>query len=254
MKRIFLAVALLIAPQLALAHDVWLTLDGDAGSRRVIVNYGHPDDRPPAFADKVLNLDAIGAASRTSLLPGLSATEANGHQVAASKAFADDGGLLLAARYDNGFWTRLANGDTRNVTRRLVTGAQESLWSGKFAKALSGPGAPFGQILGHDLELVPLSDPGLVRPGDTLKLRVLFHGRPLPDADVERGDGVTAVQESEIPKFKTDVEGIAAVPIVKTGAHLIVVDHRVSPSQTPDQADTDLYNATLWFRVGSPAQ
>lgn len=250
MMRYMIVAWLLAWSQAAFAHDVWLTLDGEAGSRRVIVNYGHPDDRPPAFADKVLDLDAIGAATTLSLRPGLAATAVDGHQVAAS-LFVDDGHLLLAARYDNGFWTRLADGETRNVTRRLVSNASESLWSGKFAKALSGPGAPFARLLGHDLELVPLSDPALARPGETLKLRVLFRGQPLRDAEIERGDGVTAVQEHAIPKFKTDADGVAGVPIVTAGAHMLVIDHRVSPSRTPDQADADLFNATLWFRTAN---
>ena len=183
MKRLILVAALIIASNAASAHDVWLTFDGNAANRRVIVNYGHPDDRPPALADKVLDLIVIGVDNHTtSLLSGLSAMESNGHQVAASKPLVDDGHWLFAARYDNGFWTKLANGQTRNVTRRLVSGASESLWSGKFAKAVSGPGAPYASILGHDLELVPLSDPALVKSGGTLKLRVLFRGKPLPDA------------------------------------------------------------------------
>jgi acetyl esterase/lipase len=39
------------------------------------------------------------------------------------------------------------------------------------------------------------------------------------------------------------------VPIVKAGAHLLVIDYRVTPSATPEQANTDLYTATLWFVV-----
>ena len=252
MIRAFVVAVVLFAAGRASAHDVWLTLDGDAGHRRVLVNYGHPDDRPPAFADKVLDLVAIEADKTTSLLPGLTTAETGGHQVAASTPFRDDGHLLIAARYDNGFWTKLANGETRNVTKRLVAGARESMWSGKFAKAVSGPGAPFSRVLGHDLELVPLSDPALVKPGETLKLRVLFHGKPLPGATVERGDGVTALAETDIPTFTADADGVASVPIVRSGAHLIVVDHRVMPSQTPDQADADLFNATLWFRSSIP--
>ncbi len=254
MIRALLVAITVLATGRASAHDVWLTLDGDAAHRRVLVNYGHPDDRPPAFADKVLDLVAIDAHKAMSLLPGLTALEAGGHQVAASKFFRDDGRLLLAARYDNGFWTKLADGETRNVTKRLVDEAGESLWSGKFAKAVSGPGAPFSRVLGHDLELMPLSDPALVKPGETLRLRVLFHGKPLPGAEVERGDGVTAVAEQDIPRFTTDTDGIASVPIVGDGAHLIVVDHRVTPSQTPDQANADLFNATLWFRSGTSAR
>ena len=51
----------------ASAHDIWLTLNGDAGSRRAVINYGHPDDRPPAFADKVVDLFEIKSSEKTSL-------------------------------------------------------------------------------------------------------------------------------------------------------------------------------------------
>lgn len=231
----------------ASAHDVWLTLSGTASARRAIVNYGHPDDRPPAFADKVVDLVAITAKGRSSLLDGLAAASENGIQIARTKPFDDGGHTLLAARYDNGFWVKTKDDLYRNATRRLMPDAAESFWSGKFAKAITGADAPWQEVLGHDLELVPLSDPAKARPGDTLRIRVLFHGKPLPDAEVERGDGKTAVAEKDIPKFKTDSDGIAAVPIVRAGAHLLVIDHRSTPSSTPDQATADLYNATLWF-------
>ena len=52
----------------AIAHDVWLTLNGDSASRRVVINYGHPDDRPPPFAEKVLDLVAIKSDGKKSLL------------------------------------------------------------------------------------------------------------------------------------------------------------------------------------------
>lgn len=237
----------LIGP--ASAHDVWLTLSGSANARRAVVNYGHPDDRPPAFADKVVDLFAITAKGRSSLLDGLAAASENGVQIARTKPFEDAGHTLLAARYDNGFWVKTKDGLYRNATRRLVPDAAESFWSGKFAKAITGADAPWQEVLGHDLELVPLSDPAKARPGDSLKLKVLFRGKPLSDAEVERGDGKTAVAEKDIPKFKTDAEGVATIPIVKPGPHLLVIDHRASPSATPDQATADLYNATLWFNA-----
>jgi nickel transport protein len=232
------------------AHDAWITLSGPAEARRAVVNYGHPDDRPAAFADKVVDLVAITAKARSSLLDGLAAASENGVQIARSKPFEDAGHTLLAARYDNGFWVKTTDGLYRNATRRLVPDAAESFWSGKFAKALSGADAPWQEVLGHDLELVPLSDPAKARPGETLKVKVLFRGKPLAEAEVERGDGKTAVAEKDIPKFKTDADGVATIPIAKPGAHLLVIDHRTAPSATPDQATADLYNATLWFNVG----
>ena len=85
-----------------------------------------------------------------------------------------------------------------------------------------------------------------------MRLKVLFRGKPLAGAEVERGDGVTAVAEKDIPRFKTDAEGIASVPIVRAGPHLLVIDHKSTPSTTPDQATADLYNSTLWFFVSKP--
>lgn len=235
----------------ASAHDVWLTFSGPASARRAIVNYGHPDDRPPAFADKVVDLFMITPKGRSSLLDGLAIASDKGIQIARTKPFDDAGHTLLAARYDNGFWVRTTDGLYRNATRRLVPDAAESFWSGKFAKAITGADAPWQEVLGHDLELVPLTDPAKARPGEALKVKVLFRGKPLAGAEVERGDGKTAVAEKDIPKFKTDAEGVAAVTIVKPGPHLLVIDHRAAPSVTPDQARADLYNATLWFSTAA---
>ena len=97
--------------------------------------------------------------------------------------------------------------------------------------------------------LVPLADPATARPGETLRVRVLFRGQPLAGAEVERGDGLTPVKEDELPRFKTDADGVATIPLPKAGPVLLAIDHRVAPSETPDLAAVDLYNATLWFAL-----
>jgi nickel transport protein len=252
MRNLIFAVAVIglaSGARQASAHDVWLTLTGDATSRRVVINYGHPDDRPPAFADKVVDLVALRPGEKTSLLNDMEAAVVTGAFVVESKPFVDDGHVLLGSRYDNGYWVKTKDGLFRNATKRLVPDAAEGLWSSKFAKTVTGPGSPWQTVLGHDIELVPLSDPAAITPGQSLKLRVLFHGKPLAGGQIERGDGVTAVPENDIPRFATDADGVATVPIVKAGAHLLVIDYRISPSATPDQANEDLYTATLWFMV-----
>jgi hypothetical protein len=125
----------------------------------------------------------------------------------------------------------------------------DSLWSAKFAKALTGEGAAWSTVLGHELELIPLDDPSAIKPGKSLRLRLLFHGSPLAGAQFERADGLTAIKEEDIPRFTTDRHGIAVIPIEKSGPILLVVDHRVVPSATPEIAAADLFNATLWFVV-----
>lgn len=131
----------------------------------------------------------------------------------------------------------------------LVPDAAGSIWSVKFGKALGGSDASWQTIIGQYLEIVPLSDPAAVKPGQTLRLRVLFHGKPLAGGEVERGDGTTVVLEQDIPRFRTDDDGVASIPIISAGPRLLVIDHRVSPSAAPNQANVDLCNAALWFLI-----
>ena len=206
------------------------------------------------FADKVVDLVAITKRGQDLSAEGIELATKKGIMVAQSRPFADDGHTLLAARYDNGFWIKTADGLYRNATRRLFPDAADSMWSAKFAKALTGRDAPWDKVLGQTLEIVPLSDPAATKPGQTLRVKVLLQGKPLPGVEVERGDGMTAVAEKDIPRFATDADGIASMPIVKAGAHLLVIDHKATPSATPDQANADLFNATLWFSTAQAAK
>jgi uncharacterized GH25 family protein len=232
----------------ASAHDVWLTTTGPASARRVIVNYGHPHDRPPAAADKMLDLVAITREGKVSLLDGLTHGDVNGALVVRSRPITDQGHTLIATRYDNGYWVKISNKLFRNVSRRMAPDALDSLWSAKFAKSVTGPDAPWDTVLGHELEIVPLADPATIRIGENLRVRVLFRGQPLAGAEVECGDGVTPIKEEDIPRFKSDGEGIAMIPIVKAGPVVLAIDHRVAPSGTPELAAADLYNATFSFK------
>jgi nickel transport protein len=251
MKKVF-ALAFVLAGSFgaAQAHDVWITIDGPSGARRAIVNYGHPHDRPPALADKIVSFAAFTGKERMLLAQGLTHTQAGSAIVVASKPFDDAGHALVAVSYDNGYWMKAPDGSYYNATRRSVPDAVDSLWSGKFAKAVTGAGSPWGTVLGTPLELTPLADPAAQKPGDFLPVRVLFKGQPLAGAAVERTDGVTDIKEEEIPKFTTDKDGVAQIPIASAGLHLLAVDYKVAPSETPALAQTDLYNATLSFVVG----
>jgi nickel transport protein len=249
------AVASAMPASVSAAHDIWITTAGPAGARRAVVNYGHPHDRPPTVADKIIDIFAYTADARQSLIEGLATVRESGRLVVETKPFRDESGTLLAVRYDNGYWVKTADG-YRNATTREVSDARDSLWSMKFGKALTGPGAPWGKVLGHELEIVPLDDPPTIAPGETLRLRVLFRGEPLVGGKVERGDGLTPVPEDQIPRFTTDADGIAAIPIVKSGPMQLVIDHTVMPSATPGLAGKDMFNATLWYEtpVGSKSR
>jgi uncharacterized GH25 family protein len=220
---------------------------------RAVVNYGHPGDRPAPIADKLFELNCqSGDQPGQSLLSGVKSDVQDGIPILLTEVLpvtGKTGVWLLAARYDNGYWVKTPNG-SRNTSKRQVPNTERSISSMKFAKALfrtgTGHSDVFQTVVGHRLELVPLSNPFALKPNDTLKVRVYFDGNPLIGAGVEIGDGITPRAEADIPRYKTDASGMAEVPIAQPGLQLLVVEH-TAPAMHPDLCDYDVSIATLSF-------
>ena len=104
-SSLLLAASLVAAATVAQAHDIWITIDKTAGECRAIVNYGHPQDRPPALADKIVDFALQDGEKRVSLMDGLAQTQTGAAITVASKPF-DCGHALLAVHYENGFWIK----------------------------------------------------------------------------------------------------------------------------------------------------
>lgn len=234
----------------ASAHDVWMTLSSGQVVPQVHIHYGHPDDLQMPQADKLVDLTATDAAGTRLLAPRLAASRTA--PVLISEPLPGIGAALIAARYDNGFWVKAPDGEYRNTTRRMVTGAAEAITSVKFAKLLAGAGAPWAAAVGHELEIVPLEDPMSVKAGGTLRVKVLFRGEPVANATVMRSDGETVVAQDKLPVFRSDAAGIATIPIDKAGGEVLSVTRRVSPSTVPALADADTFSATLAFTLDQP--
>lgn len=251
-KAALLVVSVLVVACPVSAHDVWVTVDkNQIGSLRAMVHHGHPGDMKTPDQDKLFefNMFAEGQSKR-SLLPGIkNASQGNMPVLITEPVAIERGFVLLAARYDNGYWVKTPNG-YRNTSKQQVPSAEDSLLSIKFAKALFQTSAAesheYGKIIGYRLELVPLGNPFLAKPGESLQVRVYFDGKPLVGTEVEIGDGITPMEEKEIPRFKTDNQGVAVIPVSKWGLQLFVVDH-ILPSTHPELAERELYNATLSF-------
>jgi nickel transport protein len=244
-----------VFPQ-AEAHDVWITTVQEGAALRAIVHHGHPGDRKMPEPDKLFEFNAIGnRRHQQSLLSGITRAVQNGMPVLMTEplTMAEMDSLMVVARYDNGYWVKTSHGH-RNTSKLRVPDAEDSLSSMKYAKALieigSESSALYEKAVGHRLELIPLSNPFSLKPGDALKIRVQFDGKPLAGVSVEIGDGETPMEETQIPRYPTDELGIAAVPISKSGLQLIVVDYRVASSH-PDLAALELHNATLSFVLPS---
>lgn len=133
----------------------------------------------------------------------------------------------------------------------------------KFAKTIvevgrNGPRV-FDKTVGHALELVPLNDPHVLRAGDTLAVRLLYHGRPVAGAHLHAGaaaHGITARSDSAqaaVPARKdisaeTGADGTAKIAVGEHGLWNIRTLHGAAAAGT-NNGTWEVYFTTLVFSV-----
>lgn len=115
------------------------------------------------------------------------------------------------------------------------------------APALREPGAharadsSWAQPMGLGLELVPERDPTQLAHGDTLMVRVLLHGAPLPGFSV----GLLRENREKIVFSKTDASGRAAVVFDAAGRWLLNGTYLRRSKQGTTVWESDFVTATF---------
>ena len=223
----------------ASAHDLWLGTTHVHGQPEVVALYGHPGKFEAATAAKLMEMSARSAdGSVTSLSPVIGVGDHVPSLIAPLPVRSR--GALVTASYDNGFWSRTADGGYRNVGKAMMPDGRDSSWSLKFAKAMTGVGAPWNQVVGHPLELVPVSDP--FADSKELRVKVLFKGQPVADVEIKQLRDLNAGDKA-VSIGRTDADGMLTFPHDRRSDYL-AVSHKV-PSSQPTLADFDTYSATL---------
>jgi hypothetical protein len=108
----------------------------------------------------------------------------------------------------------------------------------------AGEGDP-SRILGLPLEVVPLRDPFRLKAGSVLPVRVMFQGKPLPEANLgwqHPGDGPVARGY-----VRTDRRGEALIPIARGGLMTLRLTHMTRPKARDYEWES--FWTTLTFRV-----
>lgn len=109
----------------------------------------------------------------------------------------------------------------------------------------------FDKPLGHALELVPEANPvAPMGPGAAIKVRVLFHGKPLADARVSfipRGETLAEGFDKTYER-STDSAGRANF-VPKTGNYYLIVVHHKEPAAANAEYESIAYSATLTVLV-----
>lgn len=229
------------------AHDIWIVTTPAGSGGEAAIAYGDTDARVLPEKSKIVSYRIIGAeGASTDLRPSLKAGEVAAQPVFKAKDTRLQSGAIVALTYDNGFWIKQA-GDvgSTNTSRLMAPDGTSTHWTVKFAKALFGKGA-YSQPANTRMELVPLKDPYMLKPGERLPVRVVAEGKPVANADIRYGNGVDPIPDDKTPRVKTGADGIALVPITGTGPQLLAADLYVPPMDRAYSEGDHLY-ASLTF-------
>lgn len=139
-----------------------------------------------------------------------------------------------------------------SITRRYAKYAKTFLEVGR------GPRA-FQRVLNHPLEFVPLEDPAALHVGDSLRVRLLMRGQPVPTAQLRAGaiaagpraltDTVSARRAARRDiTAQTDARGVATIVITRPGLWNVRT-LQIVPAPRGSGADWDVHWATVVFVI-----
>lgn len=266
------ALGLLPAP--VRAHEYWLSPSSYRAGQDALVTLsvfagtGFRGELKPYAAPRTRRFELRGPKTYD-----LSKVATNGDVVWARFRLPDDAGTLLA--YESDFAEiELPAGDFDRYLR--LEGLDEPLARRARLGTRAGPGREryarcakawiagrdltrLSRPIGMPLEVIPLADPTRAA---TLRVRVLFEGRPLADALVRAWnqplaegpapcDAATRDSVGPTDETRTDGEGVARLSLRGAGEWLINSVHMI-PSRNPRESDWESYWASLTFAKEGP--
>ncbi|MBN1843678.1 MAG: DUF4198 domain-containing protein [Deltaproteobacteria bacterium] len=252
MKKMFTALCFLImvsAASSAWGHMLWLLADNyhpDIGDTvQIEINWGHH------FPKEELNKEGI--------LKRVYALDPSGHtvdlkQVSMSKyelTVKQKGVYPIFAQINSGVYTKTTDGYKRQNKKGLDNALKCVSYDMRAKTVICAGGQRQGVSQEADdlLEIVLLENPGRLKEGDLLPVKVLFQGKPL-SREYLYATYVGFSDQSETYAFSTmtNKDGEAKIKLVKKGAWLAKVPYKLP---YPDLAECDeyYYCATLTFEV-----
>jgi len=233
----------------ALAHYPWVAPDKYAleeGQTPLIrIGWGHkfPVDGllKAEGLDEILIVSSSGA--KTGLKP-LSETEfTTGGKLVG-------GAYVVAAKRKSSFYTKTTDG-RKAQSKKGLDNAVKCSWSIMSGKAVINVGNTKGKVdfvVGHPLEIIPLVNPGQLKVGATLPIRVLLDGQPHKGEILATYSGFSTEKDTFAAAITTDEAGRAAVKITAPGVWLLKTQYE-KPYPQPEECDVESYVATLTFEI-----
>lgn len=212
----------------AQAHTLWLnatdftpTLAETSKSTNIFLGWGH--DFPVQDFLKTSNLEDYYFVTPNGKKKPLTPIAQEGFLEAEMKCTKEGTYLVVANK----------KAYTRNKVTRIA-----------FAKAVVNVNHKAGDIskpMGQQLEIIPLKNPGSLKMGDYLPVKVLFNSQPLPYAEVFANYAGFSTDSASAYVIHANKEGVAKIRLIKDGDWKIELEHEI-----PDtRKDKDPASETL---------
>lgn len=228
---VLFAFVLGLAADSAHAHGVWVAKRHD----KYCVGYGEgrsDNAYPVAKVEKVAGYDANHRPVEVAVLPQ------DGH-VRLEPA---EGAAVIAVFFNNGYWSKDADGKYVNKPMNEVPGAESaSLTLKNNVTYLAAAAAPL--VVGDfALQIVPSVNPAGLRMGDRLEVTVLKDGKPLAGAPVI-ADIVNDLENT----VETGPDGKAVVTVRNGALNIVGVEMDFPIADADGKATRESYFTTISF-------
>lgn len=224
----FFAMLILALAPAAKAHEFWVEQKG--GEFTLV--YGHGSNREEFDASKVKGITTLDAAGKAIEVQ----KEKKGKGLLLKLPTAP---AVIFVEIDNGYWSKTIYG-WKELPKRKASRVVEAIRSYNYSKALFAWGSSAQKLPGDPkLDIIPMRNPFDLKSGDSLQIRVVCQGKPVPDAEVEGTDHQKVAT--------TDKDGFTQLPLSK-GYQVITVTHKAPLKDDPD-ADFLSMTMTLTFEV-----
>jgi cobalt/nickel transport system permease protein len=210
------------------AHDYWIEQKGEG----LMLVFGHGSQRLDFEVEKVSSVKAF---------------DNQGKEIPVQKEKKGKALLLkingqaamVTSIIDNGYWSKTIYG-WKEVPKRKASRVVEAIRQLFYTRTLiSWTDAAQAATSGHNISIIPLQNPFVMKAGDSLPVRILYNGNPLPGVEVNGAEHIVV--------GKTDKDGMIKVQMA-TGVNLVSVEHKEKIKDDPD-ADMLDETATLTFEV-----
>ena len=242
----------------AYAHYCWINVDNYSPKvdEEVVISigYGHrfPVDDVFKKAEDIESFYLVDPEGK--ILPLEVKTQGEGEEKQVSPVkirLKRSGTYLIIFEKKSKFLTKTTEG-WKYQSKKGLRNVIKSYWSEGSAKAIINvdqiSGNFFQKEINKRYQVIPLDNPGKLKEGDYLSVKVLLDGKPYSTKVFATYAGFSTEKETFAYTTQTDKEGIVKIKILKSGAWLIKARDEI-PYPDPEEADVYSFTSSLTFEI-----